>query len=154
MRPDPLLVVPRTAPQQDRLRAHPRPGDRSATPREQAGPTAGTPGGKLRERVRRSCRAAARRRPPEHVAQVKRLVFDPLSATQRRHLEAALTRIGATVRRESKEAERRPPGPTAEPSRSGGRGIGADACEDGTGPTGTSSATLTACSSSVPSSPC
>jgi DNA-binding MarR family transcriptional regulator len=37
---------------------------------------------------------------PEHVAQVKRLVFDPLSATQRRQLGAALTRIAATVRRE------------------------------------------------------
>ncbi|MEU1378053.1 MarR family winged helix-turn-helix transcriptional regulator [Streptomyces triculaminicus] len=37
---------------------------------------------------------------PEHVAQVKRLVFDPLSAAQRRHLEAALTRIAATVRQE------------------------------------------------------
>lgn len=37
---------------------------------------------------------------PEHVAQVKRLVFDPLSATQRRHLEAALARIAATVRQE------------------------------------------------------
>lgn len=38
---------------------------------------------------------------PEHVAQVKRLVFDPLSAAQRRHLEAGLTRIAATVRRET-----------------------------------------------------
>ncbi|MFI0356405.1 MarR family winged helix-turn-helix transcriptional regulator [Actinomadura sp. 9N407] len=37
---------------------------------------------------------------PEHVAQVKRLVFDPLSAAQRRHLGAALTRIAATARRE------------------------------------------------------
>ncbi|SJZ90584.1 transcriptional regulator, MarR family [Marinactinospora thermotolerans DSM 45154] len=37
---------------------------------------------------------------PEHVAQVKRLVFDPLSAAQRRHLGTALTRIAATVRRE------------------------------------------------------
>ncbi|MFE5028243.1 MarR family winged helix-turn-helix transcriptional regulator [Streptomyces sp. NPDC056656] len=37
---------------------------------------------------------------PEHVGQVKRLVFDPLSAAQRRHLGAALTRIAATVRRE------------------------------------------------------
>ncbi|MFJ8743640.1 MarR family winged helix-turn-helix transcriptional regulator [Embleya sp. NPDC127516] len=37
---------------------------------------------------------------PEHVAQVKRLVFDPLTAAQRRHLETALTRIAATVRRE------------------------------------------------------
>lgn len=37
---------------------------------------------------------------PEHVAQVKRLVFDPLSAAQRRHLGAALTRIAATVRAE------------------------------------------------------
>ncbi|QNE73282.1 MarR family transcriptional regulator [Streptomyces finlayi] len=37
---------------------------------------------------------------PEHVAQVKRLVFDPLSAAQRRHLGAALTRIAATVRQE------------------------------------------------------
>ncbi|MFI1380574.1 MarR family winged helix-turn-helix transcriptional regulator [Embleya sp. NPDC020886] len=37
---------------------------------------------------------------PEHVAQAKRLVFDPLTAAQRRHLETALTRIAATVRRE------------------------------------------------------
>ncbi|MCT2591511.1 MarR family transcriptional regulator [Streptomyces sp. N2-109] len=37
---------------------------------------------------------------PEHVAQVKRLVFDPLSAAQRRHLGAALTRISASVRQE------------------------------------------------------
>ncbi|MFD9792501.1 MarR family winged helix-turn-helix transcriptional regulator [Streptomyces sp. NPDC059070] len=37
---------------------------------------------------------------PEHVAQVKRLVFDPLSAAQRRSLEAALTRIAATLRQE------------------------------------------------------
>ncbi|MEV1048034.1 MarR family transcriptional regulator [Streptomyces sp. NPDC049916] len=37
---------------------------------------------------------------PEHVAQVKRLVFDPLTATQRRHLEPALTRIATTVRQE------------------------------------------------------
>ncbi len=37
---------------------------------------------------------------PEHVAQVKRLVFDPLTAAQRRHLGAALTRIAATVRQE------------------------------------------------------
>ncbi|MFG2326063.1 MarR family winged helix-turn-helix transcriptional regulator [Streptomyces sp. NPDC048568] len=37
---------------------------------------------------------------PEHVAQVKRLVFDPLTAAQRRHLGTALTRIAATVREE------------------------------------------------------
>jgi len=37
---------------------------------------------------------------PEHVAQVKRLVFDPLSAAQRRQLGAGLTRIAATVRQE------------------------------------------------------
>ncbi|MEU6418640.1 MarR family winged helix-turn-helix transcriptional regulator [Streptomyces spiralis] len=37
---------------------------------------------------------------PEHVAQVKRLVFDPLSAAQRRHLTTALTRIAATLRKE------------------------------------------------------
>ncbi len=37
---------------------------------------------------------------PEHVAQVKRLVFDPLSAAQRRHLQVALTRIAAAARRE------------------------------------------------------
>ncbi|RPK77167.1 MarR family protein [Streptomyces sp. ADI97-07] len=37
---------------------------------------------------------------PSHVAQVKRLVFDPLSAAQRRHLETALTRIADTVRRD------------------------------------------------------
>lgn len=37
---------------------------------------------------------------PEHVAQVKRVVFDPLSIAQRRHLGAALSRIAASVRRE------------------------------------------------------
>ncbi|MBC7303349.1 MAG: winged helix-turn-helix transcriptional regulator [Nocardia sp.] len=37
---------------------------------------------------------------PEHVAQVKRLVFDPLTAAQQRHLGAALTRVAATVRRD------------------------------------------------------
>ncbi|MDQ0784736.1 DNA-binding MarR family transcriptional regulator [Streptomyces sp. B3I7] len=37
---------------------------------------------------------------PEHVAQVRRLVFDPLTAAQRRHLGTALTRIAATVRQE------------------------------------------------------
>lgn len=38
---------------------------------------------------------------PQHVAQVKQLVFDPLSAGQRRNLGIALTRIAATVRREA-----------------------------------------------------
>ncbi|WP_121184358.1 MarR family winged helix-turn-helix transcriptional regulator [Nocardiopsis sp. Huas11] len=38
---------------------------------------------------------------PGHVEQVKRLVFDPLSAAQRRHLGAALSRIAATVRQET-----------------------------------------------------
>ena len=38
---------------------------------------------------------------PEHVAQVKRLVFDPLSAVQRRHLGVALSRIAATLRQET-----------------------------------------------------
>ncbi|MFW6689907.1 MarR family winged helix-turn-helix transcriptional regulator [Streptomyces sp. MAR4 CNX-425] len=37
---------------------------------------------------------------PGHVAQVKRLVFDPLSAAQRRHLGTALTRVAAVLRRE------------------------------------------------------
>ncbi|MFH8533949.1 MarR family winged helix-turn-helix transcriptional regulator [Streptomyces tendae] len=37
---------------------------------------------------------------PEHVAQVKRLVFDPLTTAQRRHLGTALTRVAATVRQE------------------------------------------------------
>ncbi|MEU1981031.1 MarR family winged helix-turn-helix transcriptional regulator [Nocardia sp. NPDC019395] len=37
---------------------------------------------------------------PEHAAQVKRLVFDPLTAAQQRHLGTALTRIAATVRGE------------------------------------------------------
>ncbi|MFJ3495445.1 MarR family winged helix-turn-helix transcriptional regulator [Streptomyces sp. NPDC086091] len=37
---------------------------------------------------------------PEHVALVRRLVFDPLTAAQRRHLETALTRVAATVRGE------------------------------------------------------
>ena len=38
---------------------------------------------------------------PGHVAQVRRLVFDPLSAAQRRHLGAALSSIAGTVRREA-----------------------------------------------------
>ncbi|MGY0496949.1 MarR family winged helix-turn-helix transcriptional regulator [Nocardia sp. FBN12] len=37
---------------------------------------------------------------PAHVAQVKRLVFDPLTAAQQRHLGNALTRVAATVRRD------------------------------------------------------
>ncbi|WP_370368613.1 MarR family winged helix-turn-helix transcriptional regulator [Catenulispora sp. GP43] len=37
---------------------------------------------------------------PEHVAQVKRLVFDPLSAAQRRNLGVALSHVAATLRRE------------------------------------------------------
>ncbi|MEU4314012.1 MarR family winged helix-turn-helix transcriptional regulator [Nocardia sp. NPDC024068] len=37
---------------------------------------------------------------PAHVAEVKRLVFDPLTAAQRRHLGVALTRIATTVRGE------------------------------------------------------
>ncbi|MEZ0110489.1 DNA-binding MarR family transcriptional regulator [Catenulispora sp. EB89] len=37
---------------------------------------------------------------PEHVAQVRRLVFDPLSAAQRRQLGVALSRVAATVRGE------------------------------------------------------
>lgn len=37
---------------------------------------------------------------PQHVAHVKRLVFDPLTAAQRRSLGTALTRIAATVRGE------------------------------------------------------
>ncbi|MFD3748052.1 MarR family winged helix-turn-helix transcriptional regulator [Nocardia sp. NPDC058633] len=37
---------------------------------------------------------------PEHVAQVKRLVFDPLTAAQQRQLGTALARVAATVRRE------------------------------------------------------
>lgn len=40
---------------------------------------------------------------PEHVAQVRRLVFDPLTAAQRRHLGVALARIAATVRQELEE---------------------------------------------------
>lgn len=38
---------------------------------------------------------------PGHVAQVRRLVFDPLTATQRRQLGAALAGIAETVRRAS-----------------------------------------------------
>ncbi|MFI1104360.1 MarR family winged helix-turn-helix transcriptional regulator [Streptomyces melanogenes] len=38
---------------------------------------------------------------PEHVAQVRRLVFDPLTAAQRRHFGAALSRVAETVRREA-----------------------------------------------------
>ncbi|KOX15758.1 MarR family winged helix-turn-helix transcriptional regulator [Nocardiopsis sp. NRRL B-16309] len=37
---------------------------------------------------------------PGHVEQVRRLVFDPLSAAQRRHLGAALSRIATTVRQD------------------------------------------------------
>ncbi len=37
---------------------------------------------------------------PAHVAQVKRLVFDPLSAAKQRQLAAALSRIAASVRGE------------------------------------------------------
>ncbi|MEU9999256.1 hypothetical protein [Streptomyces sp. NPDC050848] len=38
---------------------------------------------------------------PGHVAQVRRLVFDPLAAAQRRHLGAALSGVAETVRREA-----------------------------------------------------
>ncbi|MFJ4649880.1 MarR family winged helix-turn-helix transcriptional regulator [Nocardia sp. NPDC088792] len=38
---------------------------------------------------------------PGHVAQVRRLVFDPLTTAQRRHLGTALSRIADTVRRET-----------------------------------------------------
>jgi len=37
---------------------------------------------------------------PQHVAQVRRLIIDPLSPTQRRQLGVALDRVAATVRRE------------------------------------------------------
>ncbi|MEV0251797.1 MarR family transcriptional regulator [Nocardia sp. NPDC050712] len=37
---------------------------------------------------------------PGHVAHVRRLVFDPLTTVQRRHLGAALSRVAETVRRE------------------------------------------------------
>ncbi|GAB2533868.1 MarR family winged helix-turn-helix transcriptional regulator [Nocardia heshunensis] len=37
---------------------------------------------------------------PGHVAQVRRLVLDPLTAAQRRHLATALSRIAETVRSE------------------------------------------------------
>lgn len=40
---------------------------------------------------------------PAHVAQVRRLVFDPLTVAQRRHLGVALARIAATLRRELDE---------------------------------------------------
>ncbi|MER5932403.1 MarR family transcriptional regulator [Streptomyces sp. NPDC002054] len=38
---------------------------------------------------------------PGHVAQVRRLVFDPLTAVQRRQLGAALAGVAETVRREA-----------------------------------------------------
>ncbi|MEV0112571.1 MarR family transcriptional regulator [Streptomyces sp. NPDC050844] len=38
---------------------------------------------------------------PGHVAQVRRLVFDPLTAAQRRHFGAALSGVAETVRREA-----------------------------------------------------
>ncbi|MFC0843821.1 MarR family winged helix-turn-helix transcriptional regulator [Streptomyces noboritoensis] len=38
---------------------------------------------------------------PGHVAQVRRLVFDSLTATQRRHFGAALSNVAETVRREA-----------------------------------------------------
>lgn len=37
---------------------------------------------------------------PGHVERVRELVFDPLSATQQRHLGAALARVAATVRQD------------------------------------------------------
>ncbi len=37
---------------------------------------------------------------PKHVAEVKRLVMDPLTLAQRRQLRATLSRIAVTVRRE------------------------------------------------------
>jgi len=37
---------------------------------------------------------------PGHVKQVRRLVLDPLTTTQRRHLGVALSRLSATVRAE------------------------------------------------------
>lgn len=51
----------------------------------------------LTEAGRRKVVASA----PQHVGHVKRLVFDPLTATQRRHLGTALARIAATVRQEA-----------------------------------------------------
>lgn len=51
---------------------------------------------------------------PEHVAQVRRLVFEPLTSTQRRHLGPALGRIAEAVRREFQEGQTTPgtaPGP-------------------------------------------
>src|SRR4051812_44433753 len=45
---------------------------------------------------------------PAHVDQVKRLVFDPLSRAQQRHLGAALARIAAPVREQLAAGERRP----------------------------------------------
>lgn len=38
---------------------------------------------------------------PGHVAQVRHLVFDPLTTAQRRHLGTALSRIAESVRRET-----------------------------------------------------
>ncbi|MFI0975615.1 MarR family winged helix-turn-helix transcriptional regulator [Streptomyces sp. NPDC021093] len=38
---------------------------------------------------------------PGHVAQVRRLVFDPLTAAQRRHLATALSSVAETLRREA-----------------------------------------------------
>lgn len=38
---------------------------------------------------------------PEHVAQVRRLVFDPLTTAQRRQLGAALSKVAETVRAEA-----------------------------------------------------
>lgn len=38
---------------------------------------------------------------PEHVAQVRRLVFDPLTTAQRRQLGAALSKVAETVRGEA-----------------------------------------------------
>lgn len=37
---------------------------------------------------------------PEHVAHVRRLVFDPLGSAQQRHLGVALSRIATTLRQE------------------------------------------------------
>lgn len=40
---------------------------------------------------------------PDHVAEVRRLVIEPLTAGQRRHFAAALERVAETVRRELAE---------------------------------------------------
>ncbi|KIA64932.1 hypothetical protein [Nocardia vulneris] len=60
---------------------------------------------------------------PGHVAQVRCLVFDPLTTAQRRRLGTALSRVAETVRREIAGPAHIPPVTMADPTgRAPGRG--------------------------------